>query len=72
VNAVRHMDWATRLAWGLLAWPMTIALALLLSMAIDPHGGTNPILAALLGLAEVVAAGVAIVFTIWALFTWDA
>jgi ABC-type phosphate transport system permease subunit len=70
MHALMHMDWATRLAWGLLAWPAMIFLAVVLSLVAEPGGTSQPWLVVLLGTIEVLAAAVAIVFTVWALFTW--
>ena len=38
VHELLHMDSPTRLAWGLLAWPVMITFAVLLASAADPHG----------------------------------
>jgi hypothetical protein len=70
MHALMHMDWASRLAWGLLAWPAMIFLAVVLSLVADPRSTSQPWLVAILGAGEVVVAAVAIVFTVWALFSW--
>lgn len=70
MHTLMHMDWPSRLAWGLLAWPVTIALAILLANAADPRAVNNPWAVAILGASEVFAATVAIVFPIWALVSW--
>jgi hypothetical protein len=55
---------------GLLAWPVMVLLAILLSNAADPYAVSEPWLVALLGAGEVLAAAVAIVFPIWSFLTW--
>ena len=70
MNALMHMDWPSRLAWGLLAWPVMVGLAVLLSIAADPSAVHDPWVLALVGTGEVLAAAVAIAFPIWALITW--
>ena len=70
MDRIRHMDWPTRLAWGLLAWPAMIALAIVLSTAADPHSANHGWMLVVVGSAEVVAAAVAIVFPIWAVVSW--
>ena len=67
-----HMDWPSRLAWGLLAWPVMISLAILLSNAADPRSVSSPWFVAAVGVAELLASTVAILFPIWALTTWAA
>jgi hypothetical protein len=37
MHALIHLDWPLRLAWGLLAWPVLVYLAILLSSAADPR-----------------------------------
>ena len=63
-----EMDWPTRLAWGLLAWPVTIALAILLGHIAQPGQPTAAVL--LVGALEVGSASIAISFTVWAIITW--
>jgi hypothetical protein len=70
MHMLMHMDWRWRLAWGLLAWPLMVGLAVLLSHAADPHEANNPWMVAIVGVGEVLAAAVAIVFPVWSLFTW--
>ena len=72
VHQLIHMDWPSRLAWGLLAWPFMIYLAILLSNAADPRSVSSPLYVAVVGTAELLASTVAIVFPIWALVTWAA
>lgn len=65
-----HVDWPTRLVVGLLAWPVMIFLAIVLSYAAEP-GSNYPVVVVLVtGVAEVAAAAVAIVFPVWAFVTW--
>ena len=70
MHALMHIDWPSRLAWGLLAWPVMIFLAVLLSKAADPRGVTDPRVVAIVGAAELVVAAFAIVFPIWSLIAW--
>jgi hypothetical protein len=70
MDRIRHMDWPSRLAWGLLAWPVMISLAILLSTSADPHAANHAWMLVVVGTAEVIAAAVAIVFPIWAFVTW--
>ncbi len=70
MHTVMHMDWPSRLVWGLLAWPVMVYLAILLSSAADPRAVNQPWLVALVGAGEVLTAAVAIVFPIWSLITW--
>jgi hypothetical protein len=56
MHALTHMGWPSRLAWGLLAWPVMVLLAILLSNAADPRAVNQPWLVALVGLGEVIAA----------------
>jgi hypothetical protein len=70
MHALMHMDWPSRLAWGLLAWPVMIILAVLLSRAADPRELITPWVVAIVGAAELVVAAVASVFPIWSLIAW--
>jgi hypothetical protein len=70
MQALMHMDWHARLTWGLLAWPVMIALAVVLASAADPLAANNPWAVAVVGTAEVLTAAVAIVFPIWSLVAW--
>jgi len=70
MHRLMHMDWPSRLVWGLVAWPIMIALAVLLSSAADPHGVNGPWTVAVVGAGEVLVAAVAVVFPIWALVSW--
>ena len=70
MHALMHMDWQARLAWGLLAWPVMIALAVVLASAADPRAVNDPWAVAVLSTAEVLVAAVAIVFPIWSLVAW--
>lgn len=70
MHTLMHMDWPSRLAWGLLAWPVMIAFAILLANAADPRAANNPWAVAALGAGELLVAAVAIVFPIWALVSW--
>jgi hypothetical protein len=47
-----------------------VLLAILLSNAADPRAVNQPWLVAFVGLGEVIAAALAIVFPIWSLITW--
>lgn len=70
MQALMHMDWQARLAWGLMAWPVTMALAVVLASAADPLAVNNPWAVAVVSAAEVLMAAVAIVFPIWSLVAW--
>ena len=71
MNYIKNMDWVTRLVWGLLAWPVTIFLAILVSYAVKPGPDKPGPIVLVLALAEVVAAAVAIGFPIWAFVSWS-
>ncbi len=66
MHYIAHMDWPTRLVWGLLAWPVMIFLAILVSYAVQPGPEKPGPIVLVLALAEVIAAAVAITFPIWA------
>ncbi len=65
-----HMDWPSRLAWGLLAWPVTIGFAIFLGNTVQPGQASNSALVLIAGTGVVVAAFTAIIFTVWAIITW--
>ena len=70
MHSLMHMDWHSRLAWGLLAWPVMIALAVVLSTAADPRTVSNPWAVTALSAAEVLAAAIGVLFPIWSFVAW--
>jgi hypothetical protein len=70
MHTLMHMDWLSRLAWGLLAWPVMISLAVVLASAAEPHAVSDPWVVAVVSAAEVLVAAVAVVFPIWSLVAW--